>query len=309
MATMTLNETDRKEQDMGQSISAAVPDTSTAVTDKATLVYEGVQAKRGIIPGFVVNWVLSALSLFIGLTIWTLVSVYVLGSRSFLLPTPWQVLTKSLLAPSHLKVMLAALALTTRVALLGLAIAFVIGTLTAIAMKHSTFAEKALYPYAVILQTIPVLALVPLLGLWFGYGFASRTTVCVLFCLFPIISNTLFGLKSIDQGMQDLFASRGASFWQRLWKLEMPAALPSMFTGLRTSSGLAVVGAVVADMYFTQGTPGIGTLITVYTSRLQSMDLFGAIVLSALLGLIVFQIFSKVSDMVIGRWHLTRKDE
>ncbi|KAB8291921.1 ABC transporter permease [Bifidobacterium avesanii] len=283
---------------------------SMADTDMADVtVYTKPAEPKIKVPKFVTNVIPGLISLVCGLAIWTFVSTYVLGQRAFLLPAPAKVLTGSLMLPDHFAPMMTALLLTTRVALFGLLLAFIIGVVTAIIMKHSKLAEKAIYPYAVILQTIPVLALVPLIGLWFGYGFASRTTVCVLFTLFPIISNTLFGLQNIDQGMVDLFQTRQASFRQRLWMLELPAALPSIFTGLKTSSGLSVVGAVVADMYFTQGTPGIGTLITVYTSRLQSTDLFAAIVMSAVLGLIVFEVFNKLSDMVIAHWHLTRSHE
>lgn len=278
-------------------------------TGQEFTVYHAPAQPKIRIPKTLSNVIPGVISLAAGLTLWTLVSTYVLGERAFLLPTPAKVVTGSLMLPDHFSQMMTALLLTTRVALFGLFLAFIIGVVTAIIMKHSRMAEKALYPYAVILQTIPVLALVPLIGLWFGYGFASRTTVCVLFTLFPIISNTLFGLQNIDQGMVDLFQTRQASFRQRLFGLELPAALPSIFTGLKTSAGLSVVGAVVADMYFTQGTPGIGTLITVYTSRLQSMDLFAAIVMSAILGLIVFEVFNKLSDMVIAHWHLTRSHE
>ena len=278
----------RKETDATTEPCPAAAGLRMTAAETDTMVYTGKEERRTLPPA-ITKWLPTVVSILAGLLGWTAISKFVLGERSFLLPAPLDVLTQSLARGSHLVTMMAALGLTTRVALLGLAIAFVIGVATAIAMKHSRFAEKALYPYAVILQTIPVLALVPLLGLWFGYGFASRTTVCVLFSLFPIISNTLFGLKSVDQGMTDLFTSRGASFAQVLWKLEIPAALP--------------------DIFFTQGTPGIGTLITVYTSRLQSMDLFGAIVLSALLGLAVFGVFTKISDLVVASWHLTRSDE
>lgn len=283
--------------------------TNTSQLSNDTIIYSAPPKPKLNVPKFITNWIPGIVSLFIGLVLWTVVSKYVLGDRSFLLPTPWTVITESLIVPEHLLPMLTALWLTTRVSLLGLFIAFIIGLITAIIMKHSFFLEKAIYPYAVILQTIPVLALVPLIGLWFGYGFASRTTVCVLFTLFPLISNTLFGLQSVDQGMFDFFQTRNATFFQTLFKLELPSALPSILTGLRTSSGLSVVGAVVADMYFTQGTPGIGTLITVYTSRLQSVDLFAAIVLSAILGLAVFSVFSKISSSIIEHWHLTRSTE
>ena len=113
-----------------------------------------------------------------------------------------------------------------------------------------------MYPYAVVLQTIPILAIVPLIGFAFGFNFRSRVLVCVLIALFPIITNTLFGLLSVDHGQHDLFTLHGVGRWQRLWKLQFPAALPNIFTGLRISAGLSVIGAVVGDFFFVQGPPG-----------------------------------------------------
>jgi NitT/TauT family transport system permease protein len=148
--------------------------------------------------------------------------------------------------------------------------------------------SRSLYPYAVVIQTIPILALVPLLGFWFGFGFGSRVLVCVLISLFPIIANTLFGLQSVQRGYHDLFTLYRASRRVRLWKLELPAALPAILTGLRISAGPSVIGAIVGDFFFGQGEPGIGILIDVYRARLESERLFAAVILSSLLGVIVF---------------------
>jgi NitT/TauT family transport system permease protein len=193
--------------------------------------------------------------------------------------------------------------MTAEVSLVGLVIAATLGILTAIVMSQSSWLERGLYPYAVVLQTVPILAIVPLIGLWFNYGFTSQVIVCVLIALFPMIANTLFGIHSATQGSHDLFTLHRASRWQRLIKLQLPAALPSIFTGLRTSSGLAVIGAIVGEFFFKQGTPGIGTLLDVYTSRLQSEDLFAAIILSCLFGVVVFTAFTVIGQLVVGRWH------
>ena len=127
--------------------------------------------------------------------------------------------------------------------------------------------------------------------------------VCVLIALFPMIANTLFGIQSVDRTHHDLFTLQRASRWARLRKLELPAALPSIFTGLRTSSGLSVIGAIVGDMFFKQGEPGIGTLLDVYRSRLQSEDLFAAIILASLFGVAVFAVFTLVARLAVGSWH------
>ncbi|CAM5378294.1 ABC transporter permease [Corynebacterium variabile] len=235
--------------------------------------------------------------------VWYLVSyVFLDESRRFLMPPPDQVVTEGLFGPNAGE-MWQALWQTTKIAMTGLLIAAVIGIVWAIVMAQSKRAETALFPYAVFLQCIPVLALVPLIGFWFGFGFSARVFVCVLIALFPMVSNTLFGLQSVDPGMRDLFALHKPSRLTVLRKLEMPAAMPSIFVGLRTSGGLAVVGAIVGDFFFKQGTPGIGVLLDNYRSRLQSPDLFAAIILASLLGVVVFLVFGLIGNRVVGRWY------
>lgn len=235
--------------------------------------------------------------------VWYLVSyIFLDESRRFLMPPPDQVVTEGLFGPNAGE-MWQALWQTTKIAMTGLLIAAVIGIVWAIVMAQSKRAETALFPYAVFLQCIPVLALVPLIGFWFGFGFSARVFVCVLIALFPMVSNTLFGLQSVDPGMRDLFALHKPSRLTVLRKLEMPAAMPSIFVGLRTSGGLAVVGAIVGDFFFKQGTPGIGVLLDNYRSRLQSPDLFAAIILASLLGVVVFLVFGLIGNRVVGRWY------
>ncbi|MBB1032194.1 ABC transporter permease [Dietzia sp. SLG310A2-38A2] len=244
---------------------------------------------------------LVVLAAFLGL--WYFVSYVVLEpARRFLLPPPHVVITDGFLGP-NLPAMLEALGRTTVVALTGLAIAFVIGVVWAILMSQETWAERSLFPYAVVLQCIPILALVPLIGFWFGFGFTARVFVCVLIALFPIVSNTLFGLKSVDPGLRRLFKLHHAGRLTVLRKLEAPAALPALFEGLRVAAGLSVVGAIVGDFFFKQGDPGIGILIDTYRARLQSPELFASILLASLLGVLVFLAFGLLSRKVVGRWY------
>jgi NitT/TauT family transport system permease protein len=189
----------------------------------------------------------------------------------------------------------------------GLAIASVIGVALAIAMNQARWIERSLYPWAVILQTMPVLALVPLFGFWFGFGFTSRVLVCVLMALFPLIVNTLFGLRSVDSAHHELFTLHGAGWRTRLRKLQLPAALPAFFTGLRISAGLSVMGAVVGDFFFKQGEPGIGTLIDLYRSNLQSEQMFAAVLLTSSFGILVFWFFGVLARRV-GSWHASTRD-
>jgi NitT/TauT family transport system permease protein len=238
------------------------------------------------------------------LGLWYGVSYLLLDPRRrFLVPPPHDVIQVSFFDPFNLRDLLNALWLSTRVAFTGLAIAIVLGLVLAVAMNRAKWIERSLYPYAVLTQTIPILAMVPLFGFWFGFGSFSRVLVVVLFCIFPIVANTLFGLQSVDQEHHDLFTLHGANRFTRLWKLQFPAALPAVFTGLRIAAGLAVIGAIVGDFFFRQGDPGIGILIDRYQSRLQSEQMFAAIILSSLLGIVVFWFFGFLAQRVVGSWH------
>jgi NitT/TauT family transport system permease protein len=248
-------------------------------------------------------WLPPLIVLLLFVTAWLGVSYVLLDPDiRFLLPPPQQVLLVGLRWDS-LQEILDALWSTTQVSLIGLAVAIVIGMGCAILMSQATWLERSMYPYAVILQTIPILALVPLIGFWFGFTINSRVIVCVLIALFPIITNTLFGLKSVDSGLHDLFTLHGAGRLVRLRKLQLPAALPSIFTGFRIAAGLSVIGAIVGEFSFRQGAPGIGRLIDVYRSQLRSEQLFTAIFFSSLLGLAIFWSFGYVSNAVLRHWH------
>ena len=236
---------------------------------------------------------------------WLLVSYVLLSPdrREILVPPPQEVLTQSFLSWSHLHPLLDALRLDVEVAMVGLAIAAVLGVGLAVVMSTRSWLERALYPYAIVLQTVPILAIVPLIGLWFHYGFQARVLVVIIIAIFPMIANTLFGLHSVDRGAHDVFTLNQASSWQRLTRLQLPAAMPAMFAGLRISSGLSVIGAIVGDFFFTQGQPGLGTLLSVYLSRVQSDDLFAAIILSSLFGVVVFGVFTAIANLAVGSWH------
>ncbi len=240
--------------------------------------------------------------LFIGT--WYLVSDVVLDpERRFLLPAPDQTFKIAFLDAGNRTDLFRALGLSTSVAMVGLAVSIVIGMTAAILMSQARWIERSIYPYAVILQCIPTLALVPLIGFWFDFGYNSRVIVCVLIALFPIISTTFFGLQSAEQDQHDLFTMRGAGRLTRLWKLQLPAALPSVFTGFQVSATLAVIGAIVGDFFFKQGDPGIGILIDLYRARLQTEQLFGAVILACALGVVVFWFFGFLTRRVVGGWY------
>ncbi|MDZ7912625.1 MAG: ABC transporter permease [Rhodococcus sp. (in: high G+C Gram-positive bacteria)] len=287
---------------MTQSISLRIPRVSSARSDAA-----GVLARVSTSSLRAVG--ISLASFAVALAAWYAVTYLVLEpQRRFLLPAPHRVLTMSLLDSTHLTPMLEALAVTARVTAIGFVIAVAFGITVGIAMNQARWIERAVYPYAVALQVIPILAIVPLIGLWFGYGMVARVIVCVMIAAFPIITNTHFGMRSVDRGLHELFTLGRASRWERLTKLELRAALPSILTGIRTAAGLVVVGAIIGDMFFAKGEPGIGTLLDVYRSRLQSEDLIAAIAIASAFGIAVFSLFGVISRALVGRWHASGSD-
>lgn len=234
--------------------------------------------------------------------VWYLVSLVILDpSQSYLLPPPHEVIA-AYWDPAWGPDMFEGLWNSAKVALTGLAIAMALGISWAITMNQAAWIERSLYPYAVILQTIPILALVPLIGFWFGFDFTARVIVAVLIALFPMVSNTLFGLKSVEKGQRELFQLQQAGSWVVLTKLQFPTALPAIFAGMRISAGLAVVGAIVGDFFFQRGTPGIGALIAKYQARLNAEPLFASIILASLFGVVVFWAFGWLSKRVVGKW-------
>lgn len=235
--------------------------------------------------------------------LWYFVSYVVLDKkRRFLLVPPHEVWRDAFANGDVLSEMLHGVWSSGKVAIWGLGIAIVIGFLIAIIMSQSKVIERGLFPLTVVMQATPILAIVPLIGFWFGYGFESRVLVAVLIALFPIVVNTLFGLLSADQGLHDLLTLHGASRMTRLRKVQFPAALPAIFAGLRISAGLAVIGAIVGDFFFGQGEVGIGQLLKRYAAKLQGAELLASVILSCSMGVGVFMGFGWLSNRAVGKW-------
>lgn len=236
--------------------------------------------------------------------VWYFISYVMLSeARRFLLRPPHQVLRIGFLEWANLSDILQALWSSTRVAMIGLAISICLGFFIAILMSQAKIVERAIFPFMVVLQAIPILAIVPLISFWWGTGQRSRVVVCVIISLFPIIVNTLFGLQSAERGMHDLFTLHHASRVTRLRKLMFPAALPAIFAGLRISAGLAVIGAIVGDFFFGKGDVGIGQLLRRYANQLDGEELLAAVIMSSALGVAVFLIFGWIQNVAIGKWH------
>jgi NitT/TauT family transport system permease protein len=239
---------------------------------------------------------------------WALEALF--DKPSFLITAPHRVIEDSFLESVPREQMLRGLGWTTFVALIGLSISITLGMLLAVIMAQATWLERSFWPYLIAAQAVPILAIVPIIGVIFGFGFSSRILVCVIISIFPIVSNTLFGLLSAERSQHDLFTLHDASRRTRLLKLQLPAALPAIFTGYRIAAGLSVIGAVVGELFFRRGSKGIGILMDQYRSRNQYPLTYGALVLSSLLGIAVFVFFGWLGHAIVGRWHeSTRKSE
>jgi len=193
----------------------------------------------------------------------------------------------------------------------GLLITIVLGLLLAVIMLQARWVEGAIYPYLVALQAIPVLAIVPIIYVVFGGSMSARLFVCVMISFFPIVTNALFGMKSVDRSQHDLFTLRSSSRWTRLVKLQLPSALPNIFTGFRISAGLSIIGAVVGEQFFRGGSkPGVGIVIEKWRTKGTYAPLWGGIIIACLMGIITFLVFGVIQKLVVGKWHdgETQKD-
>jgi NitT/TauT family transport system permease protein len=245
---------------------------------------------------------LAMFAVFVGLAY--LVSYVILSpGRRWLLPPPHEIVKNGFLDGRNLRQQLTALWDTAQVSIVGLLIAFAIGVAVALVMSQAKWIERSLYPYAVLVQVTPILAIVPLIATWFGYDFTARVVVCVLIAVFPIITNTLHGLLTVDSELHDLFRLHHAGRIKRLLKLQIPHAVPDVFVGLRVSAGLSVIGAIVGEFFFRQGTPGLGRLLDVYRAYLQTDLMMSALLFCVALGLASFLVVGFAGRQLTRNWY------
>jgi NitT/TauT family transport system permease protein len=250
-------------------------------------------------------------TLIVFLTIWYLYAKFNYDNpvqRRNALPYPHEIITDGFMPINDkvngLRPILGYMWPTVKVTLLGLSIAIALGVLTAVLMNLSRGIERSLFPYAVLLQTVPILAITPLLTELFGEELGVRLVVTVLVAIFPVITNMLFGLQSTDRSLHDLFTLNHASRWTRLIKLEFPSALPSLMTGIRIASGSAVIGSVVADFFFAKGEKGIGYYIrTRQQQAIQRPEMFAGTITASLFGIMMFILIGWATSRAIRNWH------
>lgn len=280
---------------------AARPEEATTRAAPVPIVAARAARRGGTLRTRVQNAVPPVIAFALLLGAWQLF-VAVTGMPLYLLPPPTAVFGAIVARWSDL---LLAVTTTFVAALIGLAISIFVGVVSALIMSQSKLLERSLYPYAVILQTIPIVAIAPLVIIWFGAGTPAVIIISFLISLFPMISNTAAGLSSTDHNLMNMFDLYNANWWQRIVKLRLPFALPYIMTGLRISSGLAIIGAIVGEFVGGIGGQrgGLGYVLTAAAIRLDMPYLFAAAFASAMLGIGIFIAVSFAQNLTLRHWH------
>ncbi len=194
---------------------------------------------------------------------------------------------------------------TALAAITGFAFSTVLGILIAIVLSSSKVIQQALYPYAVFFQTVPIIAIAPMLVIWTNTTFQTVAIAACIASIFPVIANTYAGLTSTDPALKDLFKLYGASSVSSLIKLRLPWALPSILTGLRIAAGLAVIGAMVGEFV---GGGGLGSVIDTSRTQQRVDRVFAAVLLASVMGLVLFSLINLISRMALRHWHASEKE-
>lgn len=247
------------------------------------------------------RWLMPTLALVIAIILWDRVVVWN-QIPHYILPGPGlvaQTLVKdwAILGPAAW--------VTLKITLMALSVAVIGGVGLAVLFSLSRWAEMSFYPFAVILQVTPVVAIAPLIFIYVENRMAGLLLCAWIVAFFPILSNTTLGLRSVDHNLSDLYRIYGATRWQRLVRLQLPSALPYFLGGLRIAGGLSLIGAVVAE--YVAGTGGIGSglafRILEASYRLNIPRMFAALVLIAVLGVLIFAALALVSHLALRKWH------
>ena len=228
--------------------------------------------------------------------------VQAFGISKFVLPPPAAVF-QTLIADWGL--LFGSLLITLKVTFGAFFLAVLIGTAIAFLFVQSRAVEASLFPYAVLLQVTPIVAIAPLIIIWVKHPLTALVVCATIVALFPIISNTILGLRSVNQGLVNLFRMNKASRWQTLIKLRIPSAAPYFFGGLRISSGLALIGAVVAEFVAGTGGTSAGLAYQILQAgyQINIPRLFAALLLITVTGVLLFLLMVFLSKLALGEWH------
>jgi NitT/TauT family transport system permease protein len=247
----------------------------------------------------VINAVIVLLSL---LLLWQLL-VWAFKIPKFMLPTPWAVARA---VTERYDSLLNSIWITGEAAAGGLVAATVVGVLIALVFAQSRWVRRMFYPYTILLQTVPILAVAPLILMWIGPGILAVMCVAFIICLAPIIANTTQGLIGVERNLIDLFLMHNAKPAQVLWKLRLPHAVPSLFTGIRIASGISVIGAITGELFAGSnqvGQGGLGYSILYASAQLETDYLFALVFAATILGFAFFFVTMFLEWYFLHNWH------
>jgi NitT/TauT family transport system permease protein len=235
------------------------------------------------------------------LLLWHL-AVVLFSIPEFLLPTPWSVLERIY---DQWPRLIAATGRTATATLLGFGLSAMIGIVSGSMLSLVPLARRGVYPLTLLLQMVPLVAIAPMLVIWFGYGLPSVIAAAFIVSVFPVIAGTLDGLQSVDAGLAEMFRIHRAGRIRTWWSLGLPWSLPSVFTGLRIAAGLAVIGAIVGEFVgaFGGDQAPLGAIITSALKQNQTSTVFAAVTLAAMLGFALFGFVNLAGWLLLGRWH------
>ena len=245
-----------------------------------------------------------AAPLFVGVLFMALweITVRALDVAPYILPGPVAIFQA---LGENWESLLKALLVTLKVTFLAFFISVVLGVACSLLFIQSKWIEVSLFPYAILMQVTPIVAIAPLIIIWINDTTWALTVCAVIMAIFPVISNTTLGLRSVDPNLLNMFRMYRASRWQELTRLRIPGALPYFFGGLRISSGLALIGAVVAE--FVAGTggakAGLAYMILQSSYNLQIPKMFAALHLITGTGILLFALMVWLSDLALRNWH------
>jgi NitT/TauT family transport system permease protein len=247
--------------------------------------------------------VLNALAVFAAfLFLWQLI-LLVFHVPRFMLPSPYAV---ALAVLARFPSLMNSLAITAEESAGGLIASIVVGVLVALVFAQSRWIRKMLYPYTLLLQTVPIIAIAPLILMWMGAGLPAVTLIAFIISLAPIIANTTQGLISVDENLVHLFLMHNASSRQILFKLRLPHAIPNLFVGMRIASGIAVIGAITGELFAGSGRVGEGGLgysILYASSQLQTEYLFALVLAATVLGFGFLFLIMFLEWYFLHKWH------
>lgn len=247
--------------------------------------------------------VANALAVFVALLILWEVVLWVFKVPHFMLPSPSAVAQA---VAARFPSLVASTVITAEESLAGLIASIVVGVIVALFFAQWRWVRKTLYPYTILLQTVPIVAVAPLILMWVGAGTPAVALIAFIISLAPIIANTTQGLVSVDENLVHLFLMHNASPAQKLFKLRLPHAVPSLFVGIRIASGIAVIGAITGELYAGSsqvGAGGLGYSILYASSQLQTDYLFALVVAATALGFAFFFVAMFFEWYFLHRWH------